>query len=66
MREIEPEVGNGRVLRNAASDLKVVRPDYTRERVPGTASEVFVAGGADLIDTMLQAVEGGSAKHTRV
>ena len=32
----------------------------TRESVPGVSGEVVIAGGADLIDTMLQAVEGGS------
>ena len=34
--------------------------EHTRERVPGTSGEIVIAGCADLIDALLQAVEGGS------
>jgi len=37
-----------------------VKPKHLRERMPGASGEVVVAGCFDLIDVMLQAVEGNS------
>ena len=60
MRDEEPQIGHCHVLRIAVGGLKVVRADHLRERVPGLASQVVVARCADRVDTLLQAIEGGS------
>ena len=60
MREEKTQVRDGHVLRIATSHLNVVSAQGVRERMPGAGGEVIIAGRTDLIDPVLQAVEGGS------
>ena len=62
----EASISDGDVLRIPSAHFDKVAADNTGERVPCATRQVVIAGGANLVNALLQTLEGGSFEgHTQ-